>query len=60
MVDGGNALRDESLPVNLRFGRTLLPVGIVNRKHEPPAFNGVEVARVVRVRVAPAAPSSMR
>ena len=29
-------------PVNVRFGRVLVPVGITNRKHEPPTFNGVE------------------
>lgn len=29
-------------PVNVRFGRVLTPVGIVNRKHEPPTFYGVE------------------
>jgi hypothetical protein len=28
--------------VNLRIGRLLTPLGIVNRKHEPPTFNGVE------------------
>lgn len=28
--------------LNVRFGRVLTPVGIVNRKHEPPSFNGVE------------------
>jgi len=28
--------------VNVRVGRFLTPIGIVNRKHEPPAFNGVE------------------
>lgn len=27
---------------NVRAGRFLTPLGIVNRKHEPPAFNGVE------------------
>lgn len=29
-------------PVNIRFGRVLTPIGIVNRKHEPPTFYGVE------------------
>lgn len=29
-------------PVNVRFGRVLTPIGIVNRKHEPPTFYGVE------------------
>ena len=29
-------------PVNVRFGRILVPVGITNRKHEPPTFYGVE------------------
>jgi hypothetical protein len=28
--------------VNVRAGRFLTPLGIVNKKHEPPAFNGVE------------------
>lgn len=28
--------------LNVRFGRFLTPIGIINRKHEPPAFNGVE------------------
>jgi len=28
--------------VNIRAGRILTPLGIVNQKHEPPAFNGVE------------------
>ncbi len=28
--------------VNLRIGRVLTPLGIVNKKHEPPSFNGVE------------------
>ena len=27
---------------NIRAGRVLTPVGIVNKKHEPPTFNGVE------------------
>lgn len=27
---------------NFRIGRVLAPLGIVNRKHEPPTFNGVE------------------
>lgn len=29
-------------PVGIRVGRFLTPVGIVNQKHEPPSFNGVE------------------
>ncbi|MHC4777571.1 MAG: hypothetical protein ACYTFG_03220 [Planctomycetota bacterium] len=29
-------------PVNVRIGRFLTPVGITNRAHEPPSFNGVE------------------
>lgn len=28
--------------VNLRAGMVLLPVGIINERHEPPVFNGVE------------------
>jgi uncharacterized coiled-coil protein SlyX len=28
--------------VNVRVGRILTPVGIINRKHEPPSFYGVE------------------
>ncbi len=28
--------------INVRFGRVLVPLGIINRKHEPPSFNGVE------------------
>lgn len=28
--------------VNVRFGRVLTPIGIINRKHEPPTFYGVE------------------
>ncbi|MHC4942325.1 MAG: porin [Planctomycetota bacterium] len=28
--------------LNIRFGRILTPLGIVNKKHEPPTFNGVE------------------
>ncbi len=27
---------------NLRFGRVLAPLGIINQKHEPTTFNGVE------------------
>lgn len=27
---------------NFRIGRVLVPLGIINRKHEPPTFNGVE------------------
>jgi hypothetical protein len=29
-------------PVNIRFGRVLVPLGIINKKHEPPTFYGVE------------------
>ncbi len=28
--------------INIRAGRILTPLGIVNAKHEPPSFNGVE------------------
>jgi hypothetical protein len=28
--------------VNLRAGMVLVPVGIVNERHEPPTFHGVE------------------
>lgn len=28
--------------VNVRFGRILTPIGIINKKHEPPTFYGVE------------------
>lgn len=28
--------------VNIRFGRMLTPLGIINQNHEPPTFNGVE------------------
>ena len=28
--------------VNLRAGMVLIPVGIINERHEPPTFNGVE------------------
>lgn len=28
--------------LNLRIGRFLTPLGIINRQHEPPSFNGVE------------------
>jgi len=27
---------------NVRVGRILTPIGIINKKHEPPTFNGVE------------------
>jgi hypothetical protein len=27
---------------NLRRGMVLVPVGIINERHEPPTFNGVE------------------
>lgn len=29
-------------PLNIRVGRTLVPLGIINQNHEPPTFNGVE------------------
>lgn len=29
-------------PLNVRVGRILTPLGIINKKHEPPSFNGVE------------------
>ena len=29
-------------PFNVRFGRILTPLGIINQRHEPPSFNGVE------------------
>jgi hypothetical protein len=28
--------------INFRLGRLLTPLGIINQKHEPPTFNGVE------------------
>jgi len=28
--------------INIRAGRILTPLGIINQKHEPPSFNGVE------------------
>lgn len=28
--------------INIRAGRILTPLGIINKKHEPPSFNGVE------------------
>ncbi len=31
-----------SQPFNIRIGRILTPLGIINKKHEPPFFNGVE------------------
>ena len=31
-----------SEPFNIRFGRILTPLGIINQRHEPPSFNGVE------------------
>ena len=48
--DAGGELVFEQLHIDfrlfgsalLRFGRFLTPVGIVNQKHEPPSFNGVE------------------
>ena len=40
-------LLEDSL--NVRIGRVLAPLGIVNRIHEPPTFNGVERPNVERV-----------
>ncbi|MBM3820228.1 MAG: hypothetical protein FJW14_14595 [Acidimicrobiia bacterium] len=31
-----------SRPLNLRAGMLLMPVGIINERHEPPVYNGVE------------------
>ena len=31
-----------SRPFNLRAGMMLVPIGIINERHEPPVFNGVE------------------
>jgi hypothetical protein len=31
-----------SRPLNLRAGMVLVPIGIINERHEPPVFNGVE------------------
>jgi hypothetical protein len=31
-----------SRPVNLRAGMMLVPIGIINERHEPPVYNGVE------------------
>ena len=31
-----------SRPLNFRAGMVLLPLGIINERHEPPVFNGVE------------------
>ena len=31
-----------SRPLNIRAGMLLMPVGIINERHEPPVFNGVE------------------
>ena len=31
-----------SRPFNIRAGMLLLPMGIINERHEPPVFNGVE------------------
>jgi hypothetical protein len=31
-----------SRPLNFRAGMLLMPVGIINERHEPPVFNGVE------------------
>ena len=35
-------------PVNIRVGRVITPIGIVNSKHEPPTFNGVERPNVAK------------
>jgi hypothetical protein len=34
---------------NVRVGRILTPIGIINKKHEPPTFNGVERPSFARV-----------
>ncbi len=34
---------------NVRVGRILTPIGIINKKHEPPTFNGVERPAFARV-----------
>ena len=31
-----------SRPFNLRAGMVLAPVGVINERHEPPVFHGVE------------------
>ena len=31
-----------SRPLNVRAGMVLVPIGIINERHEPPVFNGVE------------------
>jgi hypothetical protein len=31
-----------SRPLNLRAGMMLVPIGIINERHEPPVYNGVE------------------
>jgi hypothetical protein len=31
-----------SRPLNVRVGMLLMPVGIINERHEPPVYNGVE------------------
>ncbi len=36
-------------PLNVRVGRILTPLGIINKKHEPPTFYGVERPSVDRV-----------
>ena len=36
-------------PLNVRLGRILTPMGIINNKHEPPSFNGVERPSFARV-----------
>lgn len=57
VADGNGELGIEQLyadfllkdSVNLRAGRVLVPVGIVNQRHEPTTFNGVERPSVDRV-----------
>jgi hypothetical protein len=36
-------------PFNVRVGRVLTPLGIINQKHEPPSFYGVERPSFARV-----------
>ncbi len=35
--------------LNVRLGRVLTPLGIINQRHEPPTFNGVERPAFARV-----------
>lgn len=57
VADGNGELSIEQLysdfllkdSVNLRVGRVLVPVGLVNQRHEPTTFNGVERPSVDRV-----------